>query len=286
MLESLVNPAKTDKHPIKMLFIGIIYASLSFILTRVFFSSDPVLVKYSGMIVVIFCVMFSLPFMYFIIKKEEDEDEETFGLVNVWKIHKDAILALMWLFVGFVIAFGFWHLVIQDPTTLNAQIETYCVINAPQHVQECVQKYTGGNMLHPTGAYSSGNRLLAIIENNIYVMIFTLIFSLIFGAGAIFILAWNATVIAGAIGIFSKYTLSNLPLGLARYMIHGFPEIGAYFITALAGGILGVGFLRHGINDPRFFKVLENVAVLLFFALLILLLAGVMEVYFTPIFFS
>lgn len=286
MLESLVNPAKTDKHPIKMLFIGIIYASLSFILTRLFFGGDPVLVKYSGMIVVTFCVMFSLPFMYFIIKKEEDEDEETFGLVNVWKIHKDAILALMWLFVGFVIAFGFWHLVIQDTTMLNAQIETYCTINAPGHVQECVQNYAGGNMLQPTGAFSKAGRLFSIIENNIYVMIFTLIFSLVFGAGAIFVLAWNATVIAGAIGIFADYSLARLPHALARYMIHGFPEIGAYFITALAGGILGVGFLRHGINDQRFFKVLENVAVLLFFALLILILAGVMEVYFTPLFFN
>lgn len=286
MIESLVNPAKTDKYPIKMLPIGIIYASLSYLLTRLFFSGDPVLSRYSGMIIVTFCVMFSLSFMYFIIKREEAEDEETFGLLNVWQIHKDAIFALMWLFVGFVVAFGFWHLVVQDSTMLNAQIETYCVINSPGNVQGCVDSYTRGSMLNPTGAYTRTDRLFSIVENNIYVMIFTLIFSLVFGAGAIFVLAWNATVIAGAIGIFADYSLSRLPAALARYMIHGFPEIGAYFITALAGGILGVGFLRHGINDKRFFRVLENVGVLLFFALIILLLAGVMEVYFTPLFFN
>jgi len=49
-----------------------------------------------------------------------------------------------------------------------------------------------------------------------------LLFSLVFGAGAIFILAWNASVIAGAIGIFTKQSLLEIPIGLARYMIHGF----------------------------------------------------------------
>jgi len=70
-------------------------------------------------------------------------------------------------------------------------------------------------------------------------MIFTLIFSLIFGAGAIFILAWNASVISAAIGIFTSYNINEIPIGLLRYMIHGFPEITSYFVTALAGGYLG-----------------------------------------------
>ena len=88
-------------------------------------------------------------------------------------------------------------------------------------------------------------------QNNIYVMIFTLIFSLIFGAGAIFVLAWNASVISAAIGIFTQYRLIEIPLGLLRYMIHGLPEITAYFITALAGGMFGVGAIRHGIKDKK-----------------------------------
>jgi uncharacterized membrane protein SpoIIM required for sporulation len=58
------------------------------------------------------------------------------------------------------------------------------------------------------------------------------VFSLIFGAGAIFVLAWNASVIAAAVGIFSK-NIGNLPLGIARYMIHGIPEITAYFVAAV-----------------------------------------------------
>ena len=113
-------------------------------------------------------------------------------------------------------------------------------------------------------------------------MLFTLIFSIIFGAGAIFVLAWNASVIAAAIGIFTKYSIHEIPRGLARYMVHGLPEIAAYFITALAGGIFGVGLIRNGIKSKKFLRVIENVAIMLFASLIILIIAGLIEVYITP----
>jgi uncharacterized membrane protein SpoIIM required for sporulation len=283
MLESLINPKRLVKGPWKMFFIGILYASLSLLLVSLFFGNDPVLVRYSGLIVVTFCVMFSLPFIYFIIKKEEEEDETTMGIRGVWQTHKDAIYAFCWLFLGFVIAFSFWYIVLGDSTMLNAQLETYCMINSPGNVQGCVSQYTVSSSLSPTGSAVGFGRFLSILENNIYVLIFTLIFSLIFGAGAIFILAWNATVIASAIGIFSNYKLSGIPMGLVRYMVHGIPEIASYFIAALAGGILGAGFIRNGIKDKKFYHVLENVILLLFMAIIVVILAGIIEVYLTPL---
>jgi uncharacterized membrane protein SpoIIM required for sporulation len=285
MLESLINPKRAEKGPWKMFFIGLLYASLSLILVHLFFSSDPILSKYSGILVVTFCVMFSLPFMYFIIKREEKQDEEVEGFFHVWRVHKDAILALMWLFLGFIVAFSFWFMVLGNSALMNAQIGTYCSINNPGDVGGCISSYSLES-LSPTGAATKEMRFLSILENNIYVMIFTLIFSIIFGAGAIFVLAWNASVIAAAIGIFTKYSIKEIPLGIARYMIHGFPEIAAYFITALAGGIFGVGMIRNGLRSKKFLRIVENVAIMLFAALIILAIAGLIEVYITPAFFG
>ncbi|MDP3992245.1 MAG: stage II sporulation protein M [Candidatus Pacearchaeota archaeon] len=281
MLESMFNPRRLEKGPWKMFFIGIVYASLSLLLVKWFFARDVVLSQYSGLIVVTFCVMFSIPFMYFIIRQEEAEDEEVFGLLSVWKIHKDAIYAFLWLFFGFIVAFAFWYIILQDSTLFNAQIETYCAINNPGSIDSCVQRYA----FSQTGAATKELRFLSIIENNVYVMIFTLIFSLIFGAGAIFVLAWNASVISAAISIFAGNKVLDIPLGISRYMIHGFPEIAAYFITALAGGIFGVGIIRNGVGGKRFLHVIENTAILLFIALIILILAAVVEVYLTPVLF-
>lgn len=287
MLESLLNPKRVERGAWKMLLIGTIYGSLSLLLVEWFFASDPVLSKFSGMIVVAFCVMFSLPFMYYLIRQEEEEDEGIEGFLTVWRAHKDAVFAFMWLFLGFVIAFALWYMILGDANLFNAQIETYCLINSPGNIDGCVAKYDIANQaVTTTGAATKELRFLAIIENNIYVMIFTLIFSLVFGAGAIFVLAWNASVISAAIGIFTSYDLKDIPFGLFRYMIHGFPEIAAYFITALAGGIFGVGILRNGIRNPKFLRIVENVVILLFIAILVLIFAAIIEVYVTPLIFS
>jgi uncharacterized membrane protein SpoIIM required for sporulation len=283
MLESMFNPQRLEKGSWKMFFIGILYASLSLLLVKWFFAKDAVLSGYSGIIVVTFCVMFTIPFMYFIIRQEEAEDEGVFGLLSVWKIHKDAIYAFLWLFLGFIIAFAFWYIILHDSTLFNAQIETYCMINSPGSIDSCVSQY---DISKSTGAATQELRFLSIIENNVYVMIFTLIFSLIFGAGAIFILAWNASVISAAISIFSGQRIAEIPLGVARYMIHGFPEIAAYFITALAGGIFGVGIIRNGVKSKRFLHVIENTTILLFISLIILVLAALIEVYLTPVLFQ
>jgi len=286
MLEVLVNPKSAEKRPWKMFFVGLVYASLSLLLVKWFFGADAVLSQFSGMIVVTFCVMFSLPFMYFMVKQEEEEDEQIEGFFSVWRTHSDAIYAFMWLFLGFVIAFSFWNIVLQDPNLFNAQVKTYCMINNPESIEDCIAKYSFDTMQTVTGAVTKEMRLLSIIENNVYVMIFTLLFSLIFGAGAIFILAWNASVIATAIGIFVKFQISDIPIGIARYMIHGFPEIAAYFITALAGGIFGIDLIKNGFRNKRFLRVLENVFVLLFSAIIILIFAAIIEVYITPLLFN
>lgn len=286
MLESLVNPKRVESGPWKMLFIGLLYGSLSLLLVHWFFSADQTLSKSSGMLVVLFCIMFTLPFMYFEIKKEEEEDEEVEGFVSVMKAHKDAIYALLWLFMGLIISFSFWHIMLQDFNLLNFQVQTYCQINNPANIGDCVERYTmTGKAIEVTGDVTNMGRFLSIVENNVYVTIFTLIFSLIFGAGAIFILVWNASVISAAVGIFTEYKLSEIPIGVAKYMIHGLPEIAAYFITALAGGIFGAGVIRNGLTNKKFLRVVENSIILLFIAIVILIIAAIIEVYITPVLF-
>ena len=287
MIEMIINPKTAEKSSWRMFFVGLLYATLSLLLTHWFFSADPALSKYSGMIVVTFCVMFSLPYMYYMIKIESEEDEQIEGLFAIWKTHSDVIYGFMWLFLGFVIAFSFWNIVLGNPDLFNAQIETYCAINNQADIENCIAKYGySAESAGITGEVTQTGRLLSIIQNNIYVMIFTLFFSIIFGAGAIFVLAWNASVISAAIGIFAKYQVENIPLGILRYMIHGFPEIAAYFITALAGGIFGIGIIRNGLRDKKFLRVLENVVILLFIAIIVLLFAAIVEVYFTPLLFN
>ena len=248
MIELLVKPKRAERKPWEMFFIGMIYASISLLLVSFVFSKDSVLSQYGGILMILFTVICSLPFMYYLVKLEEGKDVEINYEGKLIKEHSKALHALMWLFLGFVVAFSFWYLVLpgQVKINFNAQIQVFCQINEPQNYNYCLEQH---GLAPVTGKITSKLEIFfSIFSNNIYVLIFTIIFSLAFGAGAIFILAWNASVISAAIGIFAKGELSQLPLGLARYMIHGLPEIAAYFIGALSGGIISVSIIRRDLR--------------------------------------
>jgi uncharacterized membrane protein SpoIIM required for sporulation len=286
MLEMLINPQKAERSPWEMFFIGAFYATVALLVVKWVFANDAVLSKYSGILVVTFCVLFCIPFLYFSIKNEEEKDLQIDGFSRLIVEHGKALLYLVFLFLGFVVAFSFWYIVFENGNqSFIAQIETYCAINKPAHFDDCVNQYGVKHVSTTTGFFTAKDKIVNIFANNIYVLIFTLVFSLIFGAGAIFILAWNASVISAAIGIFSKSNLANLPFGLFRYMIHGIPEIAAYFIGAIAGGIVSIAVIKHDVHSEKFWVILQDSLNLVIIAVIILFFAALIEVFITPIFF-
>ncbi len=68
-------------------------------------------------------------------------------------------------------------------------------------------------------------------------------------------------------------------------MIHGIPEIAAYFIAALAGGIVSVAVIKHEVRSEKFWSVLQDSLNLIIIAVVILFLAAGMEVFITPYLF-
>lgn len=284
MLEMLISPQKAERSPWELFFVGIFYASLSILLVHWIFAKDAVLSAYSGILIVTFTVMFSMPFIYYTIRFEESKITEQRGTFSLLKEHRRAIFAFLWLFLGFVVAFSFWYILLPSNVGFKAQVETYCMINQPSNFESCTNKFTKDSVI--TGNLgASTERLLMIFSNNVYVLIFTLLFSLIFGAGVIFVLAWNASVIAAAIGIFSNSDFRMFPLGILRFMIHGLAEIAAYFIVALAGGMISVAVIKREAGTSKFWEILQDSINLIIVSIAVLFAAALIEVYITPLFF-
>ena len=285
MLEMLINPRKAERRSWEMLFVGFFYSSLSLLLVNWIFARDAVLSQYSGILIVTFTVMFSIPFVYYTFKLEERKITPQSGTISLLKEHEKALFVFLWLFIGYVLAFSFWYILLAPVDSFKPQIETYCLINKPANFQECAQQYGVKKPSISTGYTTAADHLILIFTNNIYVLIFTLVFSLIFGAGVIFVLVWNASVIAAAVGIFTKSDIYSLPLGLARYMIHGIPEIASYFMVALAGGLVSVAVIRHEFGTEKFWEVLQDSLNLIILSIVILFIAGLIEVFITPAIF-
>jgi stage II sporulation protein M len=116
-----------------------------------------------------------------------------------------------------------------------------------------------------------------IVQNNLQVMLFAFIFSLIFGAGAIFIITWNASILGIAITRGSTY-LHEIPIVGLGYLPHGIPEILAYLCAGLAGGIISAAVIRK--HDNRVLKaIMLDSAKILLLAIVLILIAGGIEVY-------
>ena len=82
-----------------------------------------------------------------------------------------------------------------------------------------------------------------------------------------------------------RVDLIIVSLGLIRYLLHGIPEILAYFTAGLAGGIISIAIVRHDLTKPKFKHIMLDSLDLIFGSLVLLFLAALIEVFVTPLFF-
>ena len=282
VLESLLNPVKAERKPWEMFFIGFLYSSVAILLSMWIFRDQ------TSLVMVFLTVMACIPIVYNTMKLEEKKDMEIPKERALMKEHNKAIAFLMFLFFGITISFVAWYIFLPSNVidyAFDKQIATIQAIN----------NQVAGNAYQQFSAFSK------IFFNNVKVLSFSILFAFIYGAGAIFILTWNASVIGAAIGNFIRSNLSGyagllgfdkfssyfnvISIGLLRYVLHGIPEILAYFYGGLAGGIISVAVIKKHYKDEKFSHILFDVSELLVISLAFLLVAAFIEVYITPILF-
>jgi stage II sporulation protein M len=226
--------------------------------------------------------------MYNTIIMEEEKDLQDMGEKWLLKEHWKALKAFMAIFIGVVLACTLWYVVLPaDTVSLLFKTQTATIQNINAGV---------------TGAAISGfDSFVRIFLNNVKVLIFCILFSFVYGAGAMFILTWNSTVIGTAMGNFIRSNLAFysdlvgfdkfaqyfqiISIGLLKYVTHGIPEILAYFAAGLAGGIISVAVIKHDLGSRKFEHIILDSADLLLLSLFLLFIAALLEVYVTPAIF-
>jgi len=282
VLESLIFPLKAEKRPWEMFFIGFLYSTVAVFLSLWIFE------KQASFIMVFLTVMACIPIMYNTMKLEESKEMKIEDEGKLLREHAKAIAFFMFLFFGIAISTVVWYVFLPPDTVsflFQKQVQTITDIN-----NQISGSLTGSIAL-----------FIKILFNNVKVMVFCLIFSFIYGAGAIFILTWNATVIGAAMGSFIRSHLSMYAttigvtrianyfqaasLGVLRYSIHGIPEILGYVYAGLVGGLVSMAIIKHDINSKNLMNLLVDTSDLLLLSLAFLILGAVLEVYVTPLLF-
>ncbi len=287
VLESLTSVERAEKSPWDLFFIGAMYASIAVFLAIWIFKEE------ASIVMILLTVIACIPLIHNTLKYEEEKDLSIVREKTLLKEHGRALSFFICLFIGFTAAFSVAYTFLPDPlveSVFSAQIATIRAINSQVAKGAISSMSTGDTSL-----------FWQILSNNLKVMLFTVFFAFFYGAGSIFILTWNASVISAAIGTFVRNNFGSyaesiglvkaggyfhiFSLGFLRYFIHGVPEILGYFVGGLAGGIISVAVIKHDFGSKSFKRILADSVDLIIIAVVILVVAALLEVYVTPIFF-
>jgi len=130
----------------------------------------------------------------------------------------------------------------------------------------------------PLGHFNFPTKILySIVLNNLKVMILCAMLSLFYGAGAILILTYNASIAGVLYGDFFGTAVTGKSLTLvSAFLPHTTLEILAYLFAAIGGGILSKAFVEAEPGSGRL--LLSDGLKFLALALILVLIAGVVEV--------
>ena len=230
VLETILNPANAKQKFWHILIISIVYTLIAIITAKYLFPGTQSIV-FIGILSMIF-----IPFFQKMFEKDEiNEDMVALHKIkgNIFSRHSQTIKSLSMFFLGVTLAVGVVYAITSDYETIfeeqNNTLESFA-----------------------TGNFSNEGSFGKFLANNTRVMIIVFVLSIAFGAGSILILAWNASVLGVYLGLIIRALTENgvphyaavaygLPAGLAAIALHGIPEIYAYFVAGLAGGILSFG---------------------------------------------
>ena len=267
VLEALYKPEWLMKKTWMGLILGLAYSIIGIGMSVLLFPNDPALVA------VIFTSILLFPTFYnlFKIEKKKEEKEKTFNIMKLWKDNKTIIKIFLFVSLGIFIVFSLFSIMLPSMATNHLFKQQLEIMSTGQ---------ISGNAIS-TGLFTS------ILNNNLIVFVFIFILSLLVGSsGAIFLITWNLSVWATIFGNISRTAALSVGknpfiyflLVLLSVLPHAFLELFSYILAAISGGVISKTFITDRFSK-RFVSVLVYNLILFVIAIIILIIAALVETY-------
>ncbi len=256
VLEQLISLRTAVKKPASMVIVGgivsVVCLAVSFLIFR----------KSVGLFTTLLITIAMTPFMVNLLKYEEAATEEEIERrkdLGLLQRHEDVLKVYVYFFGGMILALTIVFLMLPESVVQQIFEDQINEINIIR------------------GKFLFFDTFQTIVLNNISVLFISFLFSFLFGAGAVFILAWNASVLSTAIGLVAKSLggVTGLPFAVLVFFPHGSLEILAYFIGAVAGGLVSAAITRR--RSTHFWRVVKDSLILLLISVIILIVAAGIE---------
>ncbi len=265
VLEQFIDRKIVARHAIFVFLLSACYVFVSYFVQKFFFPGN-------SLAIVLLLTILLVPSLHHLTVVEEKLERREVS--HFWKRHKTIIKCYLGTFLG-VLA-GFTVLGFFDQSTLDYQFSNLLEQDLrPQAIVSFTQ-----NEYSP-----SVHTALAVFSHNTRYLIVGFLLSIFYGAGAIFLITYNASFFAAFIvKIFSLWANNATHLS-AVFLSHMLPESIGFILTAMAGASVSRAIVHEKLSGTAFRNVLKNDFFLLVIGLLFVLLAAFIETYFSaPVF--
>ena len=269
MFEQLFTANWIEKKPGYAFLMGIAYSVLGIFSAFIVFPEDV------GLMSIAFTSLLVVLSLNTLLSIEENREirEKKLSFKLLFRDHKDVFEIYIFLFLGMLLVYSFFAIVLPDFSVQNifgSQLSPYF-----SHVGHAAQ----------WGFFWS------ILKNNFFVLLICIMLSLIYGAGSILFLTWNASVWGSIFGYIAKQSAlavaHNPFVAFGLLFIKVFPhmivEALSYFFAIVAGGVISKAIIREKENSQKFRHVFTDGMLFFIIALILLILAAVLEAFIFPL---
>ena len=244
-------------------FLGFFYSIVGLISAKLIFPANV------GVMSMAFASILLIPSLNILLRMEENVEirEKKLSLKALLKDHRDIFKVYIFMFLGIFLAYSIAALILPDFTIKSmfaAQLNSAGI----------------------SGFALSEKPLYDLVINNLLVFLVCFALSLIYGAGSVLFLAWNASVWGAAFGFFvkqassatGKNTAIKFISSILPFLPHMATEALSYISAAIVGGIVSKAVLREKLFSKKFHHIITDALILLLIGFALVLVSGFIEV--------
>ncbi|MFH0970184.1 MAG: stage II sporulation protein M [Candidatus Diapherotrites archaeon] len=313
VLETLLPSSVAREKPHYMMLVAFLFAIVGMWLAYFIFPFS------ASILTLAFIVIAAEPIIRRTLMQEEDEEAQSPGNPGTFlERHFDLIKIYSWFFLGLILAYMTWYIILPGTEPLRCVIGNICgefptrdsvfaeqerqLLGIAQlrdsagtgNVVSISGMNVGGSQSGPAGGGDFWGIAQFLFANNATVLLLAILFSFLFGEGALFLISWNASIIGTVIGKIAAQSLAMAPVhdifsivfamayGIYHgigFIPHGIPEIVAYYIGAIAGGIISASMSKQVYRTNEFQTIAKDAAALIGIAVVLLWGAAMIESY-------
>jgi len=246
--------------------------SFLFILTFFSIIFSTLLVRNSGEVSGVLVLTFSMIPLIEIINRFFERELIRFDLnpkINVLVRHKELIFSYFSIFFSSILAVYISYLFF--PQVFNEQVK------AIYEIRRDVMLY--GYSFKKDAFFSY------ILINNLRVLMLFFVFSIIFGAGSLYLLLWNSSIIGVFLGmkaeeysgnLFMKYLVYPL-ISFIKILPHGILEFLGYFLASLSGAMLALSMLSKDKGSLQ--QIISDSLLMFLFSIFFIVIGAFVEAF-------